>query len=81
MIFLTVFTALSKGIRLKGFAKDISSNYKEAMMLTYILLALAAIYILNRWIQFHKSKQNELPLEQIDAEFKVQLNSGDPHEP
>ncbi|NHN33005.1 hypothetical protein [Paenibacillus agricola] len=49
------------------------------MMLTYILLALAAIFVLNRWIQFHKSKQNELSLDTLDAEFKVQLNSGDNH--
>jgi hypothetical protein len=50
------------------------------MMLPYILLALAAIFVLSRWIQFHKSKRNELSLDKIDAEFKVQLNSGDTHE-
>ncbi|SFL67176.1 hypothetical protein SAMN03159341_108156 [Paenibacillus sp. 1_12] len=49
-------------------------------MLTYTLLALSVIFVLNRWIQFHKSKRNELSLDRIDAEFKSQLNQGDAHE-
>jgi hypothetical protein len=55
-------------------------NSKENMMLTYTLLALAAIFVLNRWIQFTKIRRNAAPLDSIDTEFKQQLNSGDPHE-
>jgi hypothetical protein len=50
------------------------------MMLTYTLLALAAIFVLNRWMQFHKTKRNELSPDRIDADFKNQLNNGDLHE-
>ncbi|WP_240414893.1 hypothetical protein [Paenibacillus periandrae] len=49
-------------------------------MLTYTLLALAVVFVLFRWTQFHKSKRNELSLGRIDADFKSQLNHGDAHE-
>jgi hypothetical protein len=50
------------------------------MMLTYTLLALTAIFVLNRWIQLYKMKKNSVSLDSIDMDFKSQLNSGDPHE-
>ncbi|MDF2958437.1 MAG: hypothetical protein K0S39_172 [Paenibacillus sp.] len=49
-------------------------------MLTYCLLALAAMFMVNRWVQFYKIKRNGLSLERIDADLLSRLNDGEPHD-
>ncbi|WP_165972267.1 hypothetical protein [Paenibacillus piri] len=46
-------------------------------MLTYCLLALAALFVLNQWVRFSKMKRTALPLESVDAEFHSRLNNGE----
>ncbi|MCR8635264.1 hypothetical protein [Paenibacillus radicis (ex Xue et al. 2023)] len=46
-------------------------------MLTYCLLALAAIYILNRWVQFNKIRRSAVSLESIDTDLQNRLNGGE----
>jgi ABC-type transport system involved in multi-copper enzyme maturation permease subunit len=49
-------------------------------MLTWIMLILTGMFVVNRWIQYYRIKRNDLPLEHIDTEFRNELNAGDSHE-
>jgi hypothetical protein len=44
-------------------------------MITYLMLGLAAIYFLRKWILFRKYNKNQPSYEQIDSDLIVELNA------
>jgi len=47
-------------------------------MITYLMLGCAVIYVLRKWILFHKYTKNLPSYEQIDSDLIVELNAKSP---